>query len=341
MSKLLLLPILALVAVLVAAPASGAPTDRSTGIPDSESQLAPRPGPAGEIPGPMKGVQTDEEALAQDMALEAQSRGWTVDQVAAHHEGAEIAGRVAAEIREQRPDTFVGLVLSSEPAGPAELYIRGPADEFVHGLVDKASIQFKIVDNQPFSQKQLDAQVSQVTDALWAQGYRDSAVWYDLSGGGTIEAEVTRQPGLPDDPAEISSTLPSDIRNTVRLTVIDDPVGVLQSASGGMQLRDDGVNECTSGWSVWKESAGTDQGRTGVTGAGHCSGINEIVEPGVDVWALTFKGEHRGAWGDVEWYTSTEIEPGQFYADASNIRRVTAVEAAGDIYVGQTVCFYG
>jgi len=68
-----------------------------------------------------------------------------------------------------------------------------------------------------------------------------------------------------------------------------------------------------------------------VTTAGHCDGINQIVQPGGGVWALNFVGEHCGQWGDVEWSTSNQIEPAQFYSDANNIRIVTAVEARGDI----------
>jgi streptogrisin C len=110
-----------------------------------------------------------------------------------------------------------------------------------------------------------------------------------------------------------------------------------------MWMRDDGVNECTSGWSV------TDGVTTGVTTAGHCDGINEIVEPGVGVHPLIPWTQHRGPWGDVEWKTSLHMEPpaahmehpAAFYASDTEVRAVAAVEPRANITVGEAICVYG
>ena len=120
---------------------------------------------------------------------------------------------------------------------------------------------------------------------------------------------------------------------------IDDREGPfieLTHTRGGNWLRDDGVNECTSGWSV-NGSAGN-----GVLTAGHCTGLNQFVQPGVAPYGMTFRGQeyHNGSRGDVEWHTTTHIELAEFYANATNIRPVTAVELTHTM-TGDPVCFYG
>lgn len=57
--------------------------------------------------------------------------------------------------------------------------------------------------------------------------------------------------------------------------------------------------------------------------------------------ALTHQAEHRGQWGDVEWKTSTEAEPDDFYSDATTIRDTAAIEARANISVNESVCGYG
>jgi len=289
MSKLLLLPMLTLLVVAVSAPPTGAQSDppkdpdcgantpydprtnSCTEVTDQRQESSPNQAgtpsletvPAGEAPEPSPVVQSDEDALAQDLALVAAAAGWTMEEAAADRRAADVVGRIAVQVAAARPDIFVGSALSSEPGGAPALYIKGPADQFVRNLVANAEIDIKIVENQPFSFDELGERMLQVHRALEARGFQNVSTGFSPTGGGQIRAGVTRQPGLPDDPAEILSGLPAELRASVTLTVSDAPIVSDDSAFGGMQLRDDGRNECTSGWSVWNAT-----GTTGVTGAG-------------------------------------------------------------------------
>jgi streptogrisin C len=162
----------------------------------------------------------------------------------------------------------------------------------------------------------------------------------NIAGGGTIPASVTVEPGLPASPSEILSAVPEDLQSSVRLTV-DDPSGFrdTSSAFGGMWVTDGGANECTSGWTVrhWNGSSYV----YGVTTAGHCDGIDGIVEPGVGTHTFVLQAEHRGAWGDVEWHTSNAVEDGRFYAGSTTIRPALYLEARSGISLNETVCQYG
>ena len=258
--------------------------------------------------------------------------------VAADHNSAEIVGRIAEEVAAKRPDIFVGSVLSPEPGRAPALYVKGPADDFVKNLVAGASTVIDLVDNQPFSFDELESRNLQVHQALEAQGFQFVSTGVNITGGGVIKAGVTRELGSSIPIADVSARLPSGLIDWVSLTVNDAPLVVDEHAYGGQLRRDDGVGECTSGWSVLQVGTGTE----GVTGAGHCEGINQAVEPGVAVAVLQFRGEHRGQWGDVEWYFSpAHINPPQFFADNGVIRNVQALEARPNISVGETVCLYG
>ncbi len=179
-------------------------------------------------------VQSNEDALAQDTALVAEAKGWTIEEAAADYRAAEAVGDIAVQVAAERPDIFVGSVLSPEPGGAPSLYIKGPTDEFVRDLVADSEIEIKIVDNQPYSFDELKDRASQVARALQAQGFQYVSAGFSIDGAGQIKAAVTREPGLPGDAAEILSALPISLRASVTLTVSDAPI---------MRLWDERVNE--------------------------------------------------------------------------------------------------
>lgn len=92
---------------------------------------------------------------------------------------------------------------------------------------------------------------------------------------------------------------------------------------------------CTSGFSVQ-----TLAGVTGVATAGHCT-VTRIVDPGHGTHVLNHQQQHLGLWGDVEWKTTAEAEPGAFYATSNDVREVNALVPGSGIMIGETVCGYG
>lgn len=281
--------------------------------------------------------QSAEEALAHDLALVAEAKGWTLEEAAADHLAAASVGAVAEALARDRPDVYVGAALAEEPRGAPTLYVKGSADADVLDLVAASDVEIVVADDQPFSFDELEARKLRVHEALEAAGFRYVATSVNIAGRGVIPAGVTVEPGLPRSVADIVALLPADVRSSVRLTVHDRPNVHDEQAFGGMWVRDDGVNECTSGWSVRNINTGA----FGVSTAGHCTGINQINHPGHGVHALNFRNEHRGQWGDVEWHTSAQAEPDDFFANATTIRDVAAVEARANISVGESVCQYG
>lgn len=282
--------------------------------------------------------QTHGEALTHDLKLVAEARGWTLEQARTHYLSAEVVGDIAVQVALNRPDAFVGSALSDDPSGPPVLYIKGTPDDFILNLVEAAEDEVLLVDNQPYSFEELEQRKLAVHRALEAIGFDYIMTTFDFQNRGHLTAEVTRVAGLEWAPEELIGRLPSDVRSDVTIVVADRPIAEDHAAFGGMWLRDDGTNECTSGFSVRKVSNSV----PGVTGAGHCTGINQINHPGHAVHSLTYQLEHRGEWGDVEWYVQpVEAEPDDFYATSTIIRDVSAVEARAAISVGEPICVYG
>jgi hypothetical protein len=273
--------------------------------------------------------------LVQDLALIAEARDWSPDEAAAYDRAEAAIELVAVRVAAERPDVFVGSALSPEPDGAPTLYIKGPADAQILGIVDEATITVTIADEQPFSFDELEARKLRVHAALLDHGYSQVVTRADITGRGMIEVSLTLEPGLPDSESGVLSLIPADLRSSVEFVLRESPTVEPAGAFGGMRLQ--GGSACTSGWTVASNSSGV----RGVTGAGHCTGITQIVHPGVGVFATTFRSQHIGFWGDIEWYTTGQWEVDDFYADASNVRDVAAVEPRAGIAVGETVCVYG
>lgn len=282
------------------------------------------------------GVGPSPQALADDLAAAAKSHGWTVDEAAEVYRAGEVVGAIAEQIARERPDQFVGSEVR-DPGEPPILYIKGPADDFVQELVASAEIAITIADNQPYSFDELEARKLRVHHALEDLGYRFVAAASNITGRGVIPASVGFEPGLESSAELILERLPADIRSSVDLTV--KPASAFQdfTAFGGMHMRVSGTFICTSGFSVRSISSNT----PGISTAGHCTGLNQVLHIGDGVHSTTLKGQHLGQWGDMEWHTTPVAEPDDFYRDCCNIHDVSSIKPRGQIAIGNILCSYG
>lgn len=285
------------------------------------------------MPATAGAVEAADDPLRTDLALVAADRGWTLEQAQAHHAVSEVFGTVQERVATARPGLFAGARLAATPGGAPTLYVKGRADGFVRDTVAAAGIRIAVEEDRPYSWLELEARSIRLAEHLSGLGFRQIVTSFEQATA-LVEGTVTRVSAAPATPEQVLAVLPTDLRDDVRLTLTDADVAVPLSAFGGMRVRDDGVNECTSGWSV------TNGVTTGVSTAGHCNGINEIVH-GAAIHALTHQGEHEGVWGDVEWKTSTQVEPDDFHATAVEVRDVSSVEPRAGIVVGEGVCVYG
>jgi streptogrisin C len=274
--------------------------------------------------------QSAQEAFATDLALFARSQGWTVEQARAQHEAAERIGRVQQEVASRFPDAYVGGVLSSQPGGAPRLLLKGTANAAVRQLARQSGLV--LADRQPYSLRELETQAAKAHSLLARMGYQSVATAVDIDTA-SIEVTVSRAAGLPASAATLRAAPGlTDAPAGLRLSFVDGPVMTPQLVFGGQELRDDGVFQCTTGWSLTG---------AGVTTAAHCpDGINQVVD-GALVHSIGHFGEHLGAFGDVALLNSGLAEPDDFFATANVIRDVAAVEPAAGLTVGEQVCVFG
>ena len=256
----------------------------------------------------------------------------------AYHRSEQAIGRVAEAAARMYPDAFVGSRLSMDPFGAPRLLIKGKADAKLSEMVAAESVRIVVADGQPYSFDELEARKSVVHAELQAAGFQDLVTGYRLAEGGLIRAVVG---GSASNRQAMVATaildLPAPLRDDVVVRFADTAVVQPEGAFGGMQIKDDNVDECTSGWTVRRNS----DGARGISAAAHCSGVNEVEHTGHGDHAMSYQAGHEGAWGDVEWHSTGQAEADDFYANATTVRDVTAVEAAANIAENEVICIYG
>lgn len=279
-------------------------------------------------------TQDAAEAGGPDSEAIREARGWTTDQLAAYEAAEAALDSVTERLSTDYPQALVGSALADDPTEPPTVYVKGRAPADIRALASELGVT--LVENQPYSLDELDTRLAAVQDAMFSAGFEDFVVSADIQRKGAITLVVAVPSGASLDP--VLAGIAPEIAKDITVIIANAPVVEPQGAFGGMKLQDGGVFECTSGWTVRRIA---DLVR-GVTGAGHCDGIDQINHPGHGVHAAAWKAEHVGQWGDVEWYTTAEFEADDFYADEFNtIRDVAAVEPRANIAVGETICVYG
>ncbi len=287
---------------------------------------------------PTTRLQTEAQALQQDLRIVADAKGWTLREARADYEAAENVGELALFVAEKYPDVFVGSELSEEPGGPATLFIKGSANEEIREMIDRSPLRVTLQDRQPYSFWELEERSHRVHDALVEAGFSQVATGFDISERGVIRTGVKtrtgRSVGVERGAAlEALAEIPRDLQSAVEITINTVDIVEDEHVYGGVRI--DTPGGCTTGWTV-VDGGGT----TGVTTAGHCSHPkSNIVAPGEG--NPTFVDEHRGSFGDVEWYTTNHFEPAEFYATATARRATLTIEAIASISQGESICQYG
>jgi hypothetical protein len=105
---------------------------------------------------------------------------------------------------------------------------------------------------------------------------------------------------------------------------------------GGGEALDDGVQECTTGFSVNRAGGGY-----GVLTAAHCNGINQYRQEDGLVYGSSWVDEHVGRHGDLELHTTDHVEYDDFYSDFGRLRDVVGIEEINTSNQGDTVCKFG
>lgn len=273
---------------------------------------------------------TGEEALdvraasRQDARLVAEQHDWRLEPTTAFVEQARDFAQLAAKVADAHPKTYAGAVYGEQPGDAALLRFVGEPPAEVWDLVERSRLPVEVVGGAKYSEQQLQERAKTVHELLVRSGFEQVATATTTDDG--LVATVF---------GKGEAELPRELRDGLELSRSPEPIVVEEHTRGGARLLDDGVFECTSGFSV-VSGAGT----TGVATAAHCDGLNQYEQPSDGlVYSMTHQAQHYGLFGDAEWKTTPHIEPAEFYARADELREVNSV--SNQLPVNVPSCVYG
>lgn len=151
--------------------------------------------------------------------------------------------------------------------------------------------------------------------------------------------EATPAPSNLRTAAAIRTLLDNSNIAGYTLTTRSGPLAVDESVYGGDKIRrGSGPNFCTTAFTVVKN------GTEGVLTAGHCENRAQYVAVGDGsnkIYTVYLQEDHRGAWGDMAWYTTLGNEQPWFYKTATGRYEVNGYISRSSIQTGDTYCLYG
>jgi hypothetical protein len=192
-----------------------APTPTSTAV----SQATGMPS---RTPAEADGSDDPGEADGSDDALIAEAFGWTPEELVRYRQAEQAMDEIIHRLVTERPNVYVGAVLSEHAGGAPSLYIKGPADAFIRELLDAAAIEIRLVDGQPYSHLELEEREARLHESLVAHGFRSLRILTDIENG-RIDATVYVRPSTEIRPADVLARMPADLQVGVTVQVVVDP----------------------------------------------------------------------------------------------------------------------
>lgn len=304
------------------------------------------PSPRDEAPSNDYHVSSAEEALRRDAQHIASQRGWKIDATLARLRRQQRFDELSKELAADYPHVYGGDWLGDGP--DARPFVRFASDNVPDGARSRADAHNLDVVFRPGANNslpELKSRARSVHEDLVEHGHPEVVTAYSVRDQ-RIDATARRPPNSTKSDRELRSRLSKESRAPdVHITFVDRRVTNEDHAYGGLMIwddsdndgvRDSGEDRCTTGFAVTH-----DDGRSGVTTAGHCTSMDQIEEVDGDTFDTDGVTQHIGDFGDLEWHTTPHVEPAEFYSDWTTRRDVEDVEWESAIDEGDLYCQFG
>jgi hypothetical protein len=290
-----------------------------------ESRPAPH-NPIGEVPDAVVPASGLSESALSDLATMAEEDGISLEEAQSKYGWHEPFSRVVQQIRVAYPESFAGARIEDE--GPW-IAFKGEAPAASVDLLKGLTPLVDVRSNRPYTEAELDERLIRTHFALLASDLvADAESGYDIETGEITINVVPEDSATTDGGASpLGALVPDDPDMPVHVSVVAGIRAEDHYVRGGGSL-----SSCTAGFAVSRYI-----GHTlvyGLSTAGHCGDSQNYEGRAV----LSFKAEHQGSWGDMQWHSSSERVSDDFHASASDIRDTAAVGFATE---GQALCRYG
>ena len=277
--------------------------------------------------GPVQKVDAA-TAFNNDVAILARNQGWTLEATRNRMRFQDAFSNLVPKIATKYANTYAGASMAPAPGDPAEIRFKGAVPPAAAADIAASGLTIDVKGGAKYTQKEIRERSTAIARYLMTVGYTD--VVTAVMPAGFVEVTI----GSSTAPRPV---LPPSLREDARITVIQGPANREENVRGGAQLQlPNNVNWCTSGFTV-TSFGGTD----GVSTAGHCDGLDDYSPPSGDDYDIDLQAEHLGLFGDVQWHTSDEPEPAEYYATSTEIRDQDSVESWFGITENSVYCVYG
>jgi streptogrisin C len=260
-----------------------------------------------------------------DVQLAAKQFGWDIAATAAHLNAQASFGLMIDTVATKFPKSYAGAVFAEVPGAPSQVMIKGDLPADVARIIESSGLKVEVVSGMEFSSLDQQQRSAEIIKLLGAAGYKE--VGTAVLADGQIQVAVS---GTPKTRVE----LPPHLTEGVEIVEAPDGVVTDEAAMGGQQVFGGGA-QCTSGFSVRRISDGT----TGVSTAAHCTGMNTIVTPSGNR-SMSFRNEHNGAFGDMEWHTTVDTEIDNYMASPTDERDVSMVWPSNGYAENMVTCVF-
>jgi hypothetical protein len=286
----------------------------------------------------------------EDLSATADDMGISLEQAVARYSWNQSFAETVGMVRATAEGSFASAEIVD--ASNAWVLFTSDAPELALGAIDAfvaehPNVAVKVSVDAAVNERDLEAMIEAAHFAvLGHDAVADASTVFDTyTQGLTTTVVLNRDAGdrEVDELVDVATSAISEagLRHALKagdVVVLVSKAGEFGGVDAGNQhLGGELLNGigCTSGFVVIQDGTGT----LGVSTAGHCDDSG-ATDDGV---ALTFRGEHFGNNGDVQWHTGPQARPSDFYAgDANNteVNRRTVTELGAPV-VGQSLCKNG
>ena len=272
-------------------------------------------------------LETEAEARAEDAAAYTELFGVT-QQEAVSRIGQQIRlDDAISDIKQTYGDLYAGAVVhnEAEPFYITLKFTEAPG-QGVRDIIARYDINASVQGGSPSSERQLVSDLDALTDAML-----DRFPGYEFVISADTESYIIAVHDRDGLTQERRSAALDDARRiaapgmSVELLFESDSItGTEESlVRGGAWLYSKNYDEnvCTSGFTVF------DNGRYGVSTAGHCDNNLAYNPPRRLRFDIDFLGQHEGRWGDFQWHvTRGHGDTDTFYVRDTGLRTVKGVK---------------
>lgn len=284
----------------------------------------------------------------QDLEFLAQQNDRPLDEVIEQYAWRDDFTFIVSDIRDLYGEEFTDAKIID--GHHARIAFKGSAPDGVHSIVlqferSVPTVTVAVVQARGYSEQELETGIEAAHYAVYRSPHVDHAVTtYDVDTRSITTRVLLADEARDVTEADLATIAQNAIRESSQGRHLPFTTAVVISSASSLGGEDSAsyhyggelLSTCTSGFGT--RSSSSTSGTRGISTAGHCGNSQSD-----DGFALTFKKEHKGTYGDFQWHTGPKTHSNKFYAGSTSTTEtdLRSVLSTGSPTVGLTLCKNG